>query len=411
MLNILTIDLEDYYQVSAFESVVKREDWGKYESRIERNTHRVLEILEEASGEHPSFVPPYAGLRRTSSAERRANEPTPNSSRIAHSAKRTANAPTPCASDVLPQASSLSPEISNLSPSTSHLAPYTPDVSSGVKATFFCLGWIAERYPHLIREIQNQGHEIACHGYDHRLVYDMHPEQFREDIRKSKQILEDIIGEEVLGYRAPSYSITKKSLWAVEVLAEEGYRYDSSIFPIHHDRYGIPDAPRFPFVVDLDNGGHPKFVPLSDDSRSALCSMPYAQNACDHGSTAALCPNTISQSEIRNRQSLLELPISTLRLFGQNIPISGGGYFRFFPYRIAKRALARINHKERQPFMFYLHPWELDEKQPRIELLSLRSKFRHYTNLNQTESKLRRLLKHFAFSSVRDILNRNSGLT
>ena len=194
------------------------------------------------------------------------------------SAESIANELTPCASDVLPQASSLSPEISNLSPSALHLAPCTPDVSSGVKATFFCLGWIAERYPHLIREIQNQGHEIACHGYDHRLVYDMRPEQFREDIRKSKQILEDIIGEKVAGYRAPSYSITGRSLWAFQILAEEGFRYDSSIFPIHHDRYGIPDAPRFPFLVDLNGGSDPKFIPFP--SR-------LAPNTLRHGSDAS----------------------------------------------------------------------------------------------------------------------------
>jgi polysaccharide deacetylase family protein (PEP-CTERM system associated) len=249
----------------------------------------------------------------------------------------------------------------------------------------------------LIKEIQNQGHEIACHSYDHQLVYNMTPEEFRQDIRMSKKILEDIVGTEVIGYRAPSYSITGRSLWAFQILAEEGFRYDSSIFPIHHDRYGIPNAPRFPFVVDLNNGGSPKFVPLSNDTRSALCSISYAQNA----STLDPRPSTL----------LMEFPISTVRLFGQNVPISGGGYFRFFPYRVAKRALARINYKERQPFMFYLHPWELDDKQPRIELLNLRSQFRHYTNLKHTEAKLRKLLEHFAFCSVRDILDRADGVT
>jgi polysaccharide deacetylase family protein (PEP-CTERM system associated) len=303
-----------------------------------------------------------------------------------------------------------------------HPAPCTPDVSSGVKATFFCLGWIAERFPHLIREIQNQGHEIASHGYDHRLVYDMRHEQFRKDVRKAKQILEDIIGEKVAGYRAPSYSITGRSLWAFQILAEEGFRYDSSVFPIHHDRYGIPDAPRFPFAVDLNGGNDPKFIPFSSHPEPCTSrrtpyalhlvpnalrrrpdASPLVPNALRHGSdpcTLHPAPSTL----------LMEFPISTVRLFGQNVPISGGGYFRFFPYGVVKRALAGINHRERQPFMFYLHPWELDDKQPRIELLSLRSRFRHYTNLEQTEAKLRRLLKHFAFSSVRDILDQNSGV-
>jgi polysaccharide deacetylase family protein (PEP-CTERM system associated) len=462
MLNILTIDLEDYYQVSAFEGTVKREDWDKHESRIERNTYRLLEILAEAGRAHPSFVPPYAGLRRTSSAENIANEPTPNSSRIARSAERIANEPTPvtsglepCAGNVPPQTSNLRPKISDPSPAVSdsspctlrpvpcaqsssslHLTPCTPDVSSGVKATFFCLGWNAARYPQLIKEIHRQGHEIASHGYDHRLVYDMRPEQFREDIRKSKQILEDIIGEKVAGYRAPSYSITGRSLWAFQILAEEGFRYDSSIFPIHHDRYGIPDAPRFPFAVDLNNGGSPKFIPLSDDTRSALCSMPYAQTASTlHPPTSnGEPPSPLAPNALRRRPDasplapnalhhgsdpctlhpapstlLMEFPISTVRLFGQNVPISGGGYFRLLPFMIIERGLNRITRKDKRPFIFYLHPWELDDKQPKIECSGLISQFRHHVNLNQTESKLRRLLEQFAFSSVRDILDRNSG--
>ena len=195
MINILTIDLEDYYMVSAFESVVKRDDWDKYESRIERNTQRLLDILDEPLD-------------------------------------------------------------------TRHSALRTP-----VRATFFCLGWIAERYPDLIKEIHRQGHEIACHGYDHQLIYKLSPDQFRRDVRKSKELLEDIVGEEVIGYRAPSYSITRKSLWALEILAEEGYRYDSSIFPIHHDRYGIPDAPRFPFVIPLNGNSNLEFSSLNFELR------------------------------------------------------------------------------------------------------------------------------------------------
>jgi polysaccharide deacetylase family protein (PEP-CTERM system associated) len=404
MLNILTIDLEDYYQVSAFEGIVKREDWNKFESRLECSTYRLLEILEESG--------------------------------IARSAKGTANEPTPVAKNVPPQTSNPQPETSDSSPAGSdsspctlhpvpyasgpspralHLAPCTPDVSSGVKATFFCLGWNAERYPHLIKEIHRQGHEIACHGYDHRLIYTMAPNEFREDVRKSKKILEDLIGERVVGYRAPSYSITRKSLWAFEILAQEGFQYDSSIFPIHHDRYGISGAPRFPFLVDLNGGSDPKFV-----------SFPslLAPNALHRGSGASILhpPTSNGQSALRHGSDpctlhpapsslLMEFPISTVRLLGQNFPVSGGGYFRLLPYVIIRRALSRINKKDKRSFIFYLHPWELDDKQPKIECRGLISQFRHHVNLNQTESKLRRLLKHFVFSSVRDILNRNGALT
>jgi len=368
MINILTIDLEDYYQVSAFESVVKREDWDKYESRIERNTYRLLEILNDS--------------RIAQSAGRRANELSPDALRLE-----------PCAGNVPPQTSNPQPETSDSSPAGSDSSPCTPDVSSGVKATFFCLGWNAERYPHLIREIHQLGHEIACHGYDHRLVYDMSPEQFREDIRKSKQILEDIIGEKVSGYRASSYSITGRSLWAFQILAEEGFRYDSSIFPIHHDRYGIPNAPRFPFLVDLKGGSDPTFIPFP--SR-------LAPNALLHGSEAS----TLKRSApLTSNGYILELPISTVRLFGQNIPISGGGYFRLFPYLVIKSSLKRINHQDKSPFVTYVHPWELDPDQPRLGNISLLSKFRHYINLESTAGKLKRLLRDFTFSSMKHVFD------
>ena len=214
MINLLTIDLEDYYQVSAFEGIVKREHWGKYESRIERNTYRLLEILDQAEALSNITVHDHSS--------------TPN------------------------------PELRT---SNSLSSPHSPITTCGTKATFFCLGWNAERFPGLIKEIYRRGHEIACHGYDHQLLYTMTPKQFQEDIRKSKRILEDIIGKEVVGYRAPSYSITRRSLWAFEILAQEGFWYDSSVFPIHHDRYGIPNAPRFPFLVDLNGGNDPKFIP------------------------------------------------------------------------------------------------------------------------------------------------------
>lgn len=298
MLNALTIDLEDYYQVSAFESVVKRENWDKYESRIERNTHRLLDILN--------------GSLRTA-----------------------------------------------------------------VRATFFCLGWNAERYPGLIKRIKEEGHEIACHGYDHQLVYSLNPKQFREDVRKSKKLLEDIVGEEVVGYRAPSYSINRKSLWAFEILVEEGYRYDSSIFPIYHDRYGMPNAPRFPFVIPLNGNSNVE---------------------------SGITPSSEFRTPNLEMNGLLEFPLSTVRICGRNLPISGGGYFRLFPYPVTKRALERINGKERRPFIFYLHPWEIDPEQPKIQGTSVRSQFRHYLNLLKTEAKLKRLLEDFSFSSIKDTL-------
>ena len=273
LINAMTVDVEDYFQVSAFETHVSRGDWNRFESRVERNTQRLLARFGEA----------------------------------------------------------------------------------GVTATFFVLGWIGERYPGLVRRIAGAGHEIASHGYEHRLVYDMTPRQFAEDVRRTKCILESICGQPVIGYRAPSYSITRKSLWAFDVLLQEGYLYDASVFPIRHDRYGIPDAPRHPYRVQREFG------------------------------------------------SIWELPGSTIRCAGQNVPIGGGGYFRLFPYGITRRAIKRVNRVERRPIMFYLHPWEIDPDQPRISASGL-SRFRHYQNLAKTEARLLRLLTDFSFGPALSML-------
>ena len=322
IVNVLTIDLEDYYMVSAFESVVKRESWHHHESRIERNTHCVLDILSDARPRLPELKDP-------------------------------------------------------------NTVPCTLDLEPGVKATFFCLGWVAERYPHLIQEIDRRGHEVSCHSYDHQLVYNMTPEQFREDVRTSKRILEDITGKEVIGYRAPSYSITEKSLWALEILGEEGYRYDSSIFPIHHDRYGIPTAPRFPFMVNL-NG-----------SRGDGPSMPPDFERM---------PPWSSNRENSYDRYIVEYPISTVKVLGTNVPLSGGGYMRLFPYGVIRRGLSKINDDEKHPFVVYLHPWEFDPEQPRMNNISVLSKFRHYINLDGTAYKLKRLLNDFSFSSMENVI-------
>ena len=347
MLNILTIDLEDYFQVHAFSRVIRYEDWGDYECRIERNTDRLLNILG-------------------------------SSLRTPHSAFR------------IP-----------------------------IKGTFFVLGWIAERYPSLVKKIQEEGHEIACHGYAHKLVYTQSKEEFRQDIRKAKAILEDITGSEIIGYRAPSYSITNKSQWAFEVLVEEGFKYDSSIFPIRHDFYGMPDAPRFPFAISLNDASNFEFSMLNFELGTAApqhSSTTALSNSLTHslinpssdvsepqyGSTAALS-NSLTHSLINSR-ALIEFPISTVKLLGQNFPISGGGYFRLFPYSLIRKGLKSINQKENKPFIFYAHPWEFDTDQPRIKGAANLSKFRHYVNLDKTEERFIRLLTEFNFSSIREIL-------
>ena len=274
MLNALTIDVEDYYHVTGFESVVRFDDWEQYESRVERNTQRLLDLLE---------------------------------------------------------------------------AHHTT-------ATFFVLGWVGERHPQLVRAIQTHGHEVASHGYAHQRIYMQTPEQFREETRRSKRILEDVTGQPILGYRAASYSITKESLWALDILQEEGFAYDSSIFPIHHDRYGIPNYQRFCHVLN----GHGK-------------------------------------------GKLVEFPISTLRMSRSNLPIAGGGYFRLFPYTFIRWGLRHINSHERQPALVYLHPWEIDPGQPRIHANAL-ARFRQYINLDKTEGRLIRLLRDFTFGTMLDVL-------
>jgi polysaccharide deacetylase family protein (PEP-CTERM system associated) len=279
LVNALSIDVEDYYHVAGFESVVRFEDWGRYESRVERNTHRILELLE------------------------------------AHRSK----------------------------------------------ATFFILGWVGERFPKLVREIHDQGHEIASHGYSHQRINVQTPDLFREETKRAKSILEDTIGRPVHGYRAASYSIIKKTLWALDILKDEGFVYDSSIFPVYHDRYGIPDYRRFCHILDRDPG-----------------------------------------------RGLIEFPLSTLRLAGFNIPIAGGGYFRLFPYRFIRWGIRRLNNTEKQPGVIYLHPWEIDPEQPRIEGNAI-SRFRQYLNLERVEEKFGRLLGDFRFGTMWEVL-RDQGL-
>jgi polysaccharide deacetylase family protein (PEP-CTERM system associated) len=223
------------------------------------------------------------------------------------------------------------------------------------KATFFVLGWVAERLPELVREISDQGHEVASHGYAHQLVYDNSPQHFREDIHKAKTITEQITGKPVKGYRAPTYSITKKSLWALDILAEEGFEYDSSIFPIAHDLYGIPGFNRFPHTIDTSSG------------------------------------------------KLFEFPITTAKVKvgwkNFTVPVAGGGYLRLIPVNLIERAFLKVNLREKQPVVVYFHPWEIDPLQPRIKA-PIKSRFRHYVNLNRTEKKLGRLLGKFQFAPI-----------
>ena len=217
----------------------------------------------------------------------------------------------------------------------------------GVYATFFIVGWLAEKHPDIVSAIVADGHEIGCHSYWHRHIFDLTPEEFREDTFKAKAVLEKISNKKITAYRAPSYSITRKSLWALDILKDAGFTTDSSIFPIAHDIYGIPDAPRFPYE------------------------MP------DLG--------------------LVEFPVSTAIFFGRRIPVSGGGYFRLFPYWFTKMALKKINDQEKQPFVFYIHPWEIDPDQPRFKHARLFSRFRHYNNLQKTRGRFERLLNDFDF--------------
>jgi polysaccharide deacetylase family protein (PEP-CTERM system associated) len=261
--NALTIDVEDYFQVSAFAPYIDRDEWDTRECRVERNIARILAQLERHE----------------------------------------------------------------------------------VKATFFTLGWIAERYPHVVRDIAASGHEIASHGYGHQRVSDLNPDTFLEDVTSAKKLLEDLAGASVKGYRAPSFSIGASNLvWAFDVLARAGYCYSSSVYPVKHDHYGMPDAPRFPYQP------HPE---------------------------------------------VLEIPPTTVRAFNRNWPASGGGYFRLMPYILSRRLIETVNSDDRQSAVFYFHPWEIDFEQPRIAGITAKTRFRHYVNLHRMESRLERLLNDF----------------
>jgi polysaccharide deacetylase family protein (PEP-CTERM system associated) len=214
---------------------------------------------------------------------------------------------------------------------------------------------VAERSRSLVEDVSARGHEVACHGYSHQLIYDQTPEVFREETLRAKYLLEDIIQSPVRGYRAASYSITKRSLWALDILVEAGFDYDSSIFPVRHDRYGIPDAPE--------------------------------------------CPHRLKTPQ---KHSLVEFPLATAKLFGYRLPVAGGGYFRLYPYAISRAGLRQINGRQR-PFIFYLHPWEIDPDQPRIAA-SWFSRFRHYNNLDKCESRLRKLMTDFQFGTAWGVL-------
>ena len=265
--NAMTIDVEDYFQVSAFAPYIRRDEWDTRECRVERNVERVLALLE------------------------------------AHR----------------------------------------------VHATFFTLGWIAERHPQLVRRIVDAGHELASHGYGHQRVSELGREAFAADVLGARRLLEDISGTAVIGYRAPSFSIGSGNLWAFDALAAAGYRYSSSVYPIRHDHYGMPDSPRFAYTLP---GG------------------------------------------------LIEVPVSTVRLFDRNLPSSGGGWFRLLPYRVTHWAIHRVNTRERQPAVFYFHPWEIDTGQPRVPGIDAKTRFRHYVNIGRVEGRLRRLLADFRWDRM-----------
>jgi polysaccharide deacetylase family protein (PEP-CTERM system associated) len=275
VVNALTFDVEDYFQVSAFESHIPRGHWDQWESRVVRNTRRILRMLDR----------------------------------------------------------------------------------HGAKATFFVLGWVGEKYPRLVSDIQARGHEIGSHGYWHELIYNQTPEQFRADLQRSRDVLQDIVGERITAYRAPSFSITKRSFWALDILVEEGFSVDSSVFPVYHDRYGIPGAQSKPHQITTASG------------------------------------------------PLWEFPPSVVRVAGVNVPVAGGGYFRLYPLAWTHYLLRRINGVERRPFVFYMHPWELDPNQPRIKTASAVSRFRHYVGLSKSEAKLDRLLQKFQFGRLRDVID------
>ncbi len=230
----------------------------------------------------------------------------------------------------------------------------------GVHATFFVLGWVARKHPEIVRQISAAGHEIASHGMSHRLIYTQTPAEFRRETHDAKALLEDLAQRPVEGYRAATYSITRRSLWALDILCEEGFRYDSSIFPMRHDRYGIPDAEPRPHVLTTPGGGR-----------------------------------------------LVEFPISVLRYHGAKVPVAGGGYFRLFPYGFTRWALRRLNEQQ-QEFVFYVHPWEVDPEQPRVADAGALSRFRHYLNLGRCAERLGRLLEDFEFDTMRSVLARKN---
>ncbi len=230
----------------------------------------------------------------------------------------------------------------------------------GISGTFFVLGWVAERYPALVRRIGASGHEVACHGYSHQLIYEQTPEVFREETARAKALLEDAVGEAVHGYRAASFSVIGDTLWALDTLIDLGFTYDSSIFPIRHDRYGIPDASPVPGAIRAPSG-----------------------------------------------RTLIEFPMVPAQVFGMKVPVCGGGYFRIFPYWLTRAGLRQINGRG-QAFPFYLHPWEIDPDQPRIKVGAL-SRLRHYTNLHRCEARLERVLGEFPFAPMREVL-RTRGL-
>lgn len=264
IVNALTVDVEDYFHVSAFADHIDPRDWDHLESRVARNTDSVLRIFDD----------------------------------------------------------------------------------HGARATFFVLGWVAERHPDLIRRIADAGHEIASHGFSHKRVHEQSAEEFRADIRRTKSLLEDIGGGSVQGYRAASFSISDETRWAFEILAEEGYLYSSSLYPIRHDHYGSPDSPRF------------------------------------------------AHRPLENR-TLIEIPVSTTVVFDRNFPCGGGGYFRLLPYEISRWAMRRVNRADGEPCIFYFHPWEIDTQQPRQTNAGRKARFRHYTNLHRMEGRLRRVLDDF----------------
>jgi polysaccharide deacetylase family protein (PEP-CTERM system associated) len=266
----MTVDVEDYFHVSAFERVISPDNWPQWPSTVERNTRRLLELFDQVD----------------------------------------------------------------------------------IKATFFVLGWVAERYAPLIAEIHRRGHEIASHGYSHRLVYRQSPELFRKETLRSKQLLEDIVQTPVVGYRAASYSITRKSLWALDILAELGFTWDSSIFPVYHDRYGIPDSPTQPYRITTAAGAE-----------------------------------------------ILEFPLTTAKVLGYRMPAAGGGYFRLYPYWLSRWLFQRASAEQRAA-IFYLHPWEIDPDQPRVPGAGALSRFRHYNNLGRCLPRLRKLLRDFPFGTV-----------